>query len=110
MQNTAQTDEILVRENQPLHLRHATTIRCTAGTVWITCVGEKRDFFLSTGQSLHNRGNGLTLIEGIGEGWIRLESAGQATIRLDCRTAIRRFWRKLLSRTGRVASAPDWFA
>lgn len=110
MQNIAQTGEILVRENQPLHLRHATIIRCTAGTVWITSAGEKQDFFLSTGQSHRCQGRGLTLIEGIGEGRIRLENNEQTTIWLNCRTAVKRLWRKLFSRTGQAASAPGWFA
>ncbi|MCB4361626.1 DUF2917 domain-containing protein [Quatrionicoccus australiensis] len=110
MQNTAQAGEIFVQENRPLQLRGAMTIRCTGGTVWITSAGEKRDIFLSTGQSHYSQNDGLTLIEGIGDGWIRLEKNAPAARWQRIRTAARYLWRKLLSRTGRVASGPGWFA
>lgn len=110
MQNSGQADEILVQENLPLHLRHAATIHCTAGMVWITAPGEKQDVFLAAGQSHCSQGHGLTLIEGVGKGWIRLENNEQATVRQGWQSAARQLWRKLFSRTGRVASAPDWFA
>lgn len=98
--------EIHVRKNKPLGLRRAMIIRCTAGTVWITSPGESQDIFLSTGQSHHCQGNGLMLIEGVSEGWIRLEKCEQPALWQRTRTAAGRLWRKMLSRTDRAASVP----
>lgn len=109
MHGTAPTTEILVRENRPLRLRRAATVRCTAGTVWITSTGEKRDFFLSSGQSRNCPGNGQTLIEGIGEAWICLEENCRPALGSRIGSAARRLWARLFSRTGRAASATGWY-
>lgn len=66
--------EIRLTENQPVSLRDARGLRieCTAGVVWITLSGQAADIFLTPGQSHRLRGDGLALIECIGDGSIRL--------------------------------------
>jgi hypothetical protein len=67
--------EICLTENQPVSLRDARGLRieCTAGVVWITLSGQAADIFLTPGQSHRLRGDGLALIECIGDGSIRLD-------------------------------------
>jgi len=66
--------EIRLTENQPLSLREARGLRveCTSGIVWITLSGQTADVFLKAGESHLLRGNGLALIECIGDGSIRI--------------------------------------
>lgn len=66
--------EIRLTENRPLSLRDARGLRveCTSGTVWITLSGQTADVFLKPGESHLLRGNGLALIECIGDGSIRI--------------------------------------
>lgn len=66
--------EIRLTENQPLSLRDARGLRveCTSGIVWITLSGQAGDVFLKPGESHLLRGNGLALIECIGDGSIRI--------------------------------------
>lgn len=68
--------EICLKDNQPLRLDDARGLRieCIAGTVWITEVAMPDDVFLLPGQSHRITGNGLSLIEGVGGGRIRLEA------------------------------------
>ena len=66
--------EIRLSENRPLSLREARGLRveCTYGIVWITLSGQAADVFLTPGESHLLRGNGLALIECIGDGSIRI--------------------------------------
>lgn len=66
--------EICLRDNQPVRLRRARGLRitCTAGTVWLTVSGVPGDIFLQPGETHQLAGNGLALIESLGNGRIRL--------------------------------------
>lgn len=66
--------EICLRDNHPLRLDGARGLRieCTAGTIWITETGQREDIFLSPGQSYRLAGNGVSLVESVGDGRIRL--------------------------------------
>ena len=66
--------QIQLAEGHPLSLRGACgqRIECTTGMVWITVAGQFADIFLSAGQSHQVQGNGLTLVESIGTGSIRI--------------------------------------
>lgn len=68
--------ELCLRENQPLSLHAARGLRiaCSAGTLWITVAGDGEDIFLLAGQGYEVRGNGLVVIESIGEARLRLAS------------------------------------
>ena len=66
--------EIKLSNNQPICARQARGLRitCTSGVIWITVDGEPGDTYLRAGQTHELRGNGLAIIESIGEGRIRL--------------------------------------
>lgn len=66
--------EICLRDNQPLRLDGARGLRieCMVGMIWITETGHPDDIFLSAGQSYRLAGNGISLVESIGDGRIRL--------------------------------------
>lgn len=68
--------ELLLQENRPLGLVNGrgVTVRCLAGTVWLTVEGEAGDCFLAPGQAHRLESDGLALIEPMGT---------QATIRLE---------------------------
>lgn len=108
--------ELSLKNGQLLRLSQAAgvTIRCLAGTIWITSPGEIEDIFLDTGMHHVIRSPGLVLIESVGDGRVCLESPGPGheanrwsglLIRL-----MKRAWQALrrkpgISRTGRAASA-----
>jgi len=104
--------DILVQEDRPLRLyhTHGAEISCTDGTVWITCIGETADIFLSAGQNHQARGNRLILIEGIGDAWIRLENKERPVFWRQAWAATRRLWRKMINQKDQAASAPGWSA
>lgn len=70
--------EIRLDDNHPLSLRSARGLRiiCTSGTLWITTTGESGDIFLAAGEAHRVHSNGLTIIESIGSGKLRLENTG----------------------------------
>lgn len=67
--------ELCLSDNHPICLRQARGLRVisTAGTIWITVTGEPGDIFLEPGQTYEVSGNGLAIIESIGNGRIRLK-------------------------------------
>lgn len=71
--------EIRVADNSPISLRGARGLRiaCTAGTIWITIAGEPGDIFLNPGQVHVVQGNGLTIVESIGNGSFRIDKPDQ---------------------------------
>lgn len=75
MQIDLGSGELCLADNQPLSLRQARGVRvvCMAGTLWLTVDGEAGDVFLRPGQSHRIASNGLTLVESIGAGRMRLE-------------------------------------
>lgn len=72
--------ELCLRHGEPVRLTRAAGLHigCLAGTIWITVAGEPADVFLMPGHSYRIRGQGLALIESIGEGRVRLENVRQA--------------------------------
>jgi len=67
--------EVCLSDNHPICLRQARGLQVvsTAGTIWITVTGEPGDTFLEPGQTYEVSGNGLAIIESIGNGRIRLK-------------------------------------
>lgn len=67
--------EICLAGGRPLRLSEARGVRvtCLFGTIWITMAGEVADLILHAGDSCQIARNGLTLIESIGCGRLRLE-------------------------------------
>lgn len=61
-------------ENHPLRMSDAmgSVIVCLSGTAWITAYGESADFMLRAGMAFEVPTNGLTLIEAVGEGKVRV--------------------------------------
>lgn len=76
MEIALQSAEFCLKDNHPLSLRSAKGlhITCTAGTLWITITGQPDDIFLKTGDNYQLPGNGLTIVESIGPGRIRLDT------------------------------------
>lgn len=74
-------EEIYLRDGRPVRLADANgmRIRCLHGTIWITSAGEPADIFIEAGESYQICRNGLSLIESIGNGCIRLEKTGPGT-------------------------------
>jgi hypothetical protein len=72
--------ELYLFDNQPIRLVKAagSTVHCRAGHLWITVAGVAGDTHLRSGESYRIPGNGLALIESIGEGRMCLEIPGQA--------------------------------
>lgn len=108
--------ELSLRENHPVRLSHATgvVVHCLGGRIWITTPGESCDLFLEAGQQYRIVQPGLTLVESIGEGRVRLElprrgrwhesiSRWLNPRRHALGTALCTAWR--FSRTDRAASA-----
>lgn len=83
--------EYHLRVNHPLRLLHAAgrKVVCLSGTAWITSYGHDTDFLLRAGQSFQVPNDGLTLIEAIGHGSIRL--AAHATPRPTLGQTLRRW-------------------
>lgn len=108
MKSEQTAGEILVQEDRPLRLAQAryTRITCVAGCVWITAPSETADIILSPGEHYLCRKKGLTLIEGIGEGWIRLERSLAPTLLQRAVAAAHRLRQGTISRIDRAASAP----
>lgn len=74
-------EEIHLRDGRLLRLADADgmRIRCLNGTIWITSAGEPADILIEAGESYLICRNGLSLIESIGNGCIRLEKTGRGT-------------------------------
>lgn len=74
--------EIFLQDNHPVSLRSAMGVHviCTEGIIWITVAGHTEDIFLTAGQSHRLENNGLTLIESIGRGGIRLDTPRRARL------------------------------
>lgn len=68
--------EFCLKENNPLSLRSANGlhITCTDGTLWITMAGQAEDIFLSSNQRYLVQGNGLLIVESVGQARFRLET------------------------------------
>jgi hypothetical protein len=73
---------IQLAEGKPLTLRDArgAYIECTEGFVWLTVEGLADDFLLCKGERLRIVNNGLTLIQGMPSGSIRLSRKNACTI------------------------------
>ena len=69
--------EFCLKENNPLSLRSANGlhITCTDGTLWITMAGQAEDIFLSSSQRYQVQGNGLLIVESVGQASFRLDTA-----------------------------------
>ncbi|HPT49050.1 MAG TPA: DUF2917 domain-containing protein [Accumulibacter sp.] len=69
--------ELCLSHAAPVRLLSAKGVRivCTSGVVWLTVHGEPGDIFLRRGESYRVRGDGLALLEGIGEGRVRFQKA-----------------------------------
>lgn len=103
--------ELCLRHGVPLRLARAAglSIECLGGKIWITEAGETADVFLMAGDSYRIAGQGLALIESIGDGRVCLamrQPAGGWLAKLfrpkNTAGAL------VLSRTARVASAPGF--
>lgn len=72
--------EYKLSASQPLRLVHAAgrRIACLSGTAWITAYGQRTDFMLRAGQSFEVPNDGLTLIEAVGQGRVRIEAPARA--------------------------------
>lgn len=66
--------EYRLSENHPLRIAGAAgrQIECLAGTAWITAYGEHTDFMLRQGQRFEMPNDGLTLIDAVGRGTVRV--------------------------------------
>jgi hypothetical protein len=84
--------EVCLQDNRPIRLQRPRGLRitCTAGTIWITVTGEPGDIFLAPGQSHQVSSNGLTIVESIGAGRIRLKRPATFPGLLRLITEIRR--------------------
>lgn len=88
-----------LHENHPLRMRGARgrKIEALAGTIWITAYNELTDFQLSPGQVFVVPTDGLTLVEPIGRGTVRVEqeaSWGHGLQRLLAALPVRQFAKK----------------
>ncbi len=83
--------EYRLSENQPLRLSHAPghKIECLSGTAWITVQGQSADFILRAGQSFDIPGDGLTLIDAVGAGRVRIRLPAPTAIGWAARLAAR---------------------
>ncbi len=83
--------EYKLTENHPLRLLRAAgrRIECLSGTAWITAYGQNTDFMLRAGQSLVVPNDGLTLVEAVGQGRVRVRMPSQPSIRWPERLALR---------------------
>lgn len=86
--------EFCLKDNHPLSLRSANGlhITCTDGILWITMAGESEDIFLTASQGYRVNGNGLVIIESIGNARFQLDTAN-----LPRRTSISQRFQLLLS-------------
>jgi hypothetical protein len=103
--------ELCLRHGITLRLVRAAGLRidCLGGKVWITEAGEAADIFLAAGESYRIAGQGLALIESIGDGRVRLTMARPAVGWLTMLVRPKNTAGALvLSRTGRAASAPGF--
>ncbi len=68
--------EFSLKENHPLSLRSANGlhITCTDGTLWITMAGQAEDIFLTSSQRYQVQGNGLLIVESVGQARLRLDT------------------------------------
>lgn len=103
--------ELCLRHGVPLRLARAAGLRidCLGGKIWITEAGEAADILLIAGESYWIAGQGLALIESIGDGRVRLATTRPtgswlAKLLRPKNTA----GALVLSRTGQVASAPGF--
>lgn len=71
--------ELYLFDNQPIRLVKAagSIVHCRAGHLWITVAGVAGDTHLKAGEFYRIPGNGLALIESIGDGRMRLEMPGR---------------------------------
>lgn len=103
--------ELCLRHGDPLRLVRAAGLRieCLAGEIWITVAGEAADIFLMAGDSYRIAGQGLALIESIGDGRVRLAMARPASGWLTRQVRQQNTAGAAeLSRTDRAASAPGF--
>ena len=84
--------EIRLADNSPISLRGARGLRitCTAGTIWITLAGEPCDIFLNDGDCYVVHGNGLAIVESIGNGGFRIGKPDKPTTALTWLATLRR--------------------
>lgn len=64
------TRELALQHNRPLRIEASggvVVVECVAGTVWLTSADRPGDVFLRAGESLAVHGQGLTLIEALGD-------------------------------------------
>lgn len=99
-------EELCLRDGRPIRLADALgmRVRCLRGTIWITSAGESGDVFLQAGESHLIPRNGLSLVESIGGGRIRLEKTA---------TGAGRWFDRIVGRwanSARSASAADQFS
>jgi hypothetical protein len=71
--------EYQLTPNRPLRLEQAggQTVECLEGTAWITAYGQHADFMLRSGQEFVVPNDGLTLVEAVGGGRIRVGGAAE---------------------------------
>lgn len=103
--------ELCLRHGDPLRVVRAAGLRidCLGGKIWITVAGETADIFLMAGESYRITGQGLALIESIGDGRVRLAMARPACGWLSRLVRQQNSASAMaLSRTGRAASAPGF--
>ena len=83
--------EYRLSENAPLRLSKAPghRIECLSGTAWITVQGQSADFILRAGQSFDIPGDGLTLIDAVGAGRVRVRLPAPTAIGWAARLAAR---------------------
>ncbi|UGQ47946.1 DUF2917 domain-containing protein [Massilia endophytica] len=69
--------EYQLAPNRPLRLEHAggQVVECLEGVAWITSYGQYTDFLLRPGQEFVVPNDGLTLVEAMGCGRIRVAEA-----------------------------------
>jgi len=82
--------EYQLTPNHPLRLEQAEgqTVQCIEGTAWITAYGQYTDFMLRSGQEFVVPNDGLTLVEAVGDGRIRVgEPAEQSRMQQMLRQA-----------------------
>ncbi len=110
--------ELCLQNGRPVRLANAagSWIHCVHGIMWITLPGQANDIFLTAGERYQIRGNGLALVESIGDGRIRLEIRSSHGAMRRFVSWVRRIAQRdqaipqgmLFSRTARVASEPGF--
>lgn len=80
--SSQQVTDYQLCEHQPLRLENTRQgiIECTSGKVWLTAYDQFHDVVLGTGATFTIPNDGLTLVEAVGYGSIRVHprQAGQA--------------------------------